>query len=210
MTDTTIRPFTIEVGDDVLDDLRRRLRATRWADAEVVDDWSQGTPLAYLQEFCAYWADEYDWRAREAALNRFEQFTTTIDGLDPSSSIRVRIASLGNIDHLARLGHWCRRAVVWRYVHDCRRRRRWTGRIERRPLGWVRRRRGVLALPSSPAGITGTSDQRQPEQASQQRDHDQTLDHTRELGAVPGTAPNLDLSRVGVRRQPRRPATTLW
>ena len=82
MTNTEIRPFTIEVGDDVLDDLRRRLRATRWPEAEVVDDWSQGTPLAYLQEFCAYWADGYDWRAREVALNRFDQFTTTIDGLD--------------------------------------------------------------------------------------------------------------------------------
>ncbi len=77
-----IRPFRIDVSDQVLDDLRRRLRATRWPDRETVDDWSQGIPLGYLQEVCRYWADRYDWRAREAALNRFAQFTTTIDGLE--------------------------------------------------------------------------------------------------------------------------------
>ncbi len=77
-----IIPFTIAVGDDVLDDLRSRLHATRWPEAELVDDWSQGTPLAYVREFCATWADDYDWREREAALNRFDQFTTEIDGLD--------------------------------------------------------------------------------------------------------------------------------
>lgn len=79
---TEIRPFTIAVPDDVLDDLNARLRNTRWPETELVDDWSQGTPLAYVQEICQYWADEYDWRRREAALNRFDQFTTEIDGLD--------------------------------------------------------------------------------------------------------------------------------
>jgi pimeloyl-ACP methyl ester carboxylesterase len=78
----TIRPFTIDVPDQVLDDLRERLRRTRWPDAEVVDDWSQGVPLAYLQRLCSYWAEEYDWRVREAALNRFDQFVTEIDGVD--------------------------------------------------------------------------------------------------------------------------------
>lgn len=77
-----IIPFTIEVADDVLDDLRRRLHNTRWPEAEPVDDWSQGIPLSYVQEVCDYWADEYDWRAREAALNRFDQFITEIDGVD--------------------------------------------------------------------------------------------------------------------------------
>ena len=77
-----IIPFTIEVADDVLDDLRRRLHNTRWPEAELVDDWSQGIPLSYVQEVCDYWADEYDWRAREAALNRFDQFITEIDGVD--------------------------------------------------------------------------------------------------------------------------------
>jgi pimeloyl-ACP methyl ester carboxylesterase len=81
MTDA-IRPFRIAVDDAVLADLRQRLRATRWPDAETVDDWSQGAPLAWIRDMCAYWADGYDWRAREARLNRFAQFTTTIDGLD--------------------------------------------------------------------------------------------------------------------------------
>ena len=76
-----IRPFTIDVSDDVLVDLRTRLRRTRWPDAQVVDDWTQGVPLVYLQDVCRYWADEYDWRARQAALNRFDQY------VDP----RVRI-----------------------------------------------------------------------------------------------------------------------
>ena len=77
-----IRPFTIGVPEEQLDDLRRRLDTTRWPDAEVVDDWSQGVPLGYVQEVCRYWADDYDWRGREAALNRFEQFVTKIDGVD--------------------------------------------------------------------------------------------------------------------------------
>lgn len=77
-----IRPFTIDVPQAQLDDLRRRLHNTRWPDAEVVDDWSQGVPLAYVQELCRYWADEYDWPSRQAALNRFDQFVTEIDGVD--------------------------------------------------------------------------------------------------------------------------------
>ena len=71
-----IQPFTIAVPDDVLDDLAQRLKRTRWPDAECVDDWSQGIPLAYTRELAEYWADGYDWRARESALNRFDQFTT--------------------------------------------------------------------------------------------------------------------------------------
>lgn len=77
-----IRPFTIDVPESVLDDLRTRLHHTRWPDQEVVDDWSQGVPLSYVQEVTAYWADHYDWRARERALNRFDQFVTEIDGVD--------------------------------------------------------------------------------------------------------------------------------
>ena len=76
-----IRPFTIDVSDRVLDDLRARLGNTRWPDAELVADWSQGIPLAYVREVCDYWAHSYDWRAREAALNRFDQFVTQIDFL---------------------------------------------------------------------------------------------------------------------------------
>ncbi|MGB0112842.1 MAG: epoxide hydrolase [Ilumatobacteraceae bacterium] len=80
----TILPFTIDVADAVLDDLRSRLHNTRWPERELVDDWSQGTPLGYVQDVCAHWADGYDWPARQAALNRFDQFTTAVDGVsDP-------------------------------------------------------------------------------------------------------------------------------
>jgi hypothetical protein len=75
------KPFRIAIGDDVLDDLKSRLRRTRWPEAELVDDWSQGVPLKWIEEVCRYWANDYDWRRREALLNRFPQFTTAIDGL---------------------------------------------------------------------------------------------------------------------------------
>ena len=76
-----ITPFTIEVPDGDLADLKTRLARTRWPDAEPVDDWSQGMPLAYAQALCRYWADGYDWRERERYLNSFPQFRTDIDGL---------------------------------------------------------------------------------------------------------------------------------
>ena len=77
-----IRPFTIDVPTDVLDDLQIRLANTRWPDAELVPDWSQGAPLAYVRPLAEYWRDGYDWRTREAHLNSFDQFVTDIDGLD--------------------------------------------------------------------------------------------------------------------------------
>jgi pimeloyl-ACP methyl ester carboxylesterase len=76
-----IAPFRIAATDEQLDDLQRRLRATRWPERECVDDWSQGLPLAYAHELASYWLQKYDWRAREARLNRFRQFKTEIDGL---------------------------------------------------------------------------------------------------------------------------------
>ncbi|MFW0795898.1 epoxide hydrolase family protein [Gordonia sp. CPCC 205515] len=76
-----MQPFAIDVPDSVLDDLRRRLRETRWPEAETVDDWTQGMPLAYTRQLAEYWAAGYDWRVREAALNGFDQFVTEIDGL---------------------------------------------------------------------------------------------------------------------------------
>ena len=79
---TAVTAFTIDIHDSVLEDLRQRLHNTRWPDREVVGDWTQGIPLSYVQEVARYWADEYDWRAREALLNRFDQFTTEIDGLE--------------------------------------------------------------------------------------------------------------------------------
>ena len=77
-----ITPFTIEIPEADLADLRQRLRQTRWPDPETVDDWSQGIPLGYTRELCEYWLEHYDWRASEASLNRFPQFRTEIDGLD--------------------------------------------------------------------------------------------------------------------------------
>jgi pimeloyl-ACP methyl ester carboxylesterase len=76
-----IAPFHLDVPESDLDDLRARLSRTRWPDPETVDDWSQGVPLAYLQELCRHWADGYDWRRLEARLNAIGQFRTEIDGL---------------------------------------------------------------------------------------------------------------------------------
>ena len=78
---STPQPFEIHASDEQLDDLRRRLQATRWPDAETVDDWSQGIPLAYVQELCGYWAEKYDWREREKRLNQFAQFRAEAGGL---------------------------------------------------------------------------------------------------------------------------------
>jgi epoxide hydrolase len=78
----SIRPFRIDVADALLHDLRQRLQHTRWPEPEPVDDWRQGVPLAWIQDLCRYWADGYDWRAREALLNRHAQWLTSIDELD--------------------------------------------------------------------------------------------------------------------------------
>ncbi len=79
---TDVRPFRIVVPQADLDDLHHRLNNTRWAERETPDDWSQGVPLEYAKDFCRYWAIGYDWRAREARLNTFEQFVTILDGLE--------------------------------------------------------------------------------------------------------------------------------
>ncbi len=78
---TAIRPFTLAIPQDQLDNLERRLAGVRWPERETVEDWSQGVPLAALQELTAYWREGYDWRACEARLNALGQFTTEIDGL---------------------------------------------------------------------------------------------------------------------------------
>ncbi|GAA5110432.1 epoxide hydrolase family protein [Pseudonocardia adelaidensis] len=77
----TVTPFRIDVSDAELKDLRDRLRRTRWPEPGTAEGWTQGVPLAHLQELCAYWADGYDWRATEARLNALPQFRTEIDGL---------------------------------------------------------------------------------------------------------------------------------
>ncbi|UGS35116.1 epoxide hydrolase family protein [Capillimicrobium parvum] len=78
---TPLTPFRVDIPDAQLDDLRERLARTRWPEPETVDDWSQGIPLGYVQELCAYWRDAYDWRRAEARLNAVPQFRTEIDGL---------------------------------------------------------------------------------------------------------------------------------
>ena len=81
MSAEKIEPFKIAVGDAELEDLKRRLQATRWPDKETPSDWTQGIPLSYMQEICTYWAEEYDWRRCESMLNGFDQFRTPIDGV---------------------------------------------------------------------------------------------------------------------------------
>ena len=76
-----ITPFRIEVPAAEIDDLIARLRRTRWPEPATVDDWAQGVPLAYVQDLCRYWADTYDWPARQERLNTFAQYRTEIDGL---------------------------------------------------------------------------------------------------------------------------------
>jgi pimeloyl-ACP methyl ester carboxylesterase len=76
-----ITPFKVEIGNAEIEDLRRRLAATRWPDAETTGDWSQGIPLAYMKDVCAYWASQYDMQRVATRLNAHPQFRTRIDGL---------------------------------------------------------------------------------------------------------------------------------
>jgi pimeloyl-ACP methyl ester carboxylesterase len=80
--DKTIRPFHVKVPQKTLDDLRRRIAATRWPEKETVTDQSQGVQLATLQALVSYWGKGYDWRKAEARFNALPQFVTTIDGVD--------------------------------------------------------------------------------------------------------------------------------
>jgi pimeloyl-ACP methyl ester carboxylesterase len=81
-TATEIRPFDVGVSEEALDELRRRITATRWPTKELVADRSQGVQLATMRALTRYWTTEYDWRKAEAKLNALPQFTTEIDGLD--------------------------------------------------------------------------------------------------------------------------------
>jgi pimeloyl-ACP methyl ester carboxylesterase len=80
--DNAIRPFRVDIPEEQLVDLRRRIAATRWPDRETVADQSQGVQLAKIQELVRYWGKDYDWRKAEAKLNSLPQFKTNIDGLD--------------------------------------------------------------------------------------------------------------------------------
>jgi pimeloyl-ACP methyl ester carboxylesterase len=81
-TATGIRPFNLEISDDELTELRRRITATRWPSTELVTDRSQGVQLTPLQKLARYWVTDYDWRMAEARLNALPQFTTKIDGVE--------------------------------------------------------------------------------------------------------------------------------
>jgi pimeloyl-ACP methyl ester carboxylesterase len=81
-TAVEIRPFHVDIPQDKLDDLRRRIAAMRWPTRELVSDRSQGIQLATLRALANYWTTDYDWRKVEAKLNALPQFTTEIDGID--------------------------------------------------------------------------------------------------------------------------------
>src|SRR3954452_13843397 len=76
-----VQPYTVEVSAAVLDDLRDRIRRTRWPDPAPGEPWAQGADLEYLRGLLAYWADGFDWRAQERRLNRFEHRIAEVDGV---------------------------------------------------------------------------------------------------------------------------------
>src|ERR1700751_5980550 len=81
-TGTAIRPFSVDFSDGQIDDLRRRIAATRWPTKELVDDRSQGVQLATMQALARYWLDDYDWGRCEARVNALPHFRTEIEGVD--------------------------------------------------------------------------------------------------------------------------------
>ena len=82
ISDLSIRPFEVNVPQDALDDLRRRVEATRWPDREIVDDRTQGVQLATMEALASHWATDYDWRKVEVRLQALPHFITEIDGVD--------------------------------------------------------------------------------------------------------------------------------
>ena len=79
---TAVRPFRVDVPDDVLERIRTKVAGYVWHEMPVDGGWSYGTNLDYMKELCAYWLEEFDWRKQEAELNRFEQFIAPVDGMD--------------------------------------------------------------------------------------------------------------------------------
>ena len=75
-------PFQVHIKQDVLEDLRNRLKDTRWPDEIPGSGWDYGSNLAYVKELVDYWIEEFDWREQEAKMNRYTQFITQVDGLD--------------------------------------------------------------------------------------------------------------------------------
>ena len=104
MSDATPRPepFSPRASAAALDDLRTRLRATRWPDAPEDAGWSLGADLAYLRELVAYWADGFDWPAQEAALARLARFRVPLGGLGIHFvHVRAAVPTLGAAGHAA-------------------------------------------------------------------------------------------------------------
>ena len=81
-TTTDIRTFRIDIADEQIDDLRRRIAATRWPSKELVEDRSQGVQLATMKQLARYWTEDYDFGRIEARLNALPQFTTEIDSVN--------------------------------------------------------------------------------------------------------------------------------
>jgi pimeloyl-ACP methyl ester carboxylesterase len=82
VVESVIKPYRIAIPQADIDDLRRRLAATRWPGELAGTSWQRGVPVAYLKELASYWQERFDWRAAEEQLNRYPQFTTNIDGAD--------------------------------------------------------------------------------------------------------------------------------
>jgi epoxide hydrolase len=80
VVDAAIRPFKIDIPETKLEDLRDRIARTRWPEELPNTDWEYGVPVAYLKGLAEYWRTSFDWRAQEARLNGYSQFTTSIDG----------------------------------------------------------------------------------------------------------------------------------
>src|SRR5205085_10276141 len=78
----SVHPFTIQIAQEDIDDVRRRLVATRWPEPIPGTGWDYGTAVEWLRDICGYWADGFDWRAQEAYLNTFPQVVVRVGGLD--------------------------------------------------------------------------------------------------------------------------------
>ena len=77
-----IRPFRVDIKEDVLTDLRERLKRTRWPDEIPGSGWDYGSNLAYVKELVDYWIEEFDWRKQEEVINGYSQYVAEVDGLD--------------------------------------------------------------------------------------------------------------------------------
>src|SRR5438045_9732005 len=98
-TPTAVRPFSFNVSEAELTELRRRINATRWPERETVADASQGVQLATSQALAHYWGTDYDWRKCEARLNALPNFITEIDGLDIHFRSEEHTSELQSLRH---------------------------------------------------------------------------------------------------------------